>query len=130
MALVLDLLNNAFGHLRVIAVGETLEASEASLAIGVLNSMMARLEANGIALGWSPVANVAETLPVPDQAIEPLGYLLASRLRSRYGVALDPDVVEGANTAMSQLRRDQMRATPLEWDRTGSRYDIVTDSYV
>ena len=130
MAYVIDLLRDAFGHLKVIAPSEALDASDVQTGIAVLNAMMARIEANGTALGWSPVTNPADVLPAPDEALEPLGFILATRLRPKYGLPIDPDVIQGASEGMALLRRDQVRATPIQWERAGTYYDIVSDSYL
>ncbi len=106
MTKVADILRDALGHLREIDANEAVEAEDARDGIRALNLMMRRWEANGLALGWTDVASVTDTLPVPPEAEEAIGYNLALRLRARYGGTLDQDVVQLANDGLAMLRTD------------------------
>jgi hypothetical protein len=109
---------DALGHLRVLDANEAVEAEDARDAIRALNLMMARWEANGLALGWTDVASVTDDLPAPAEAEEAIGYNLALKLRARYNATLDQDTVAHANDGLAALRADvAMRdASRLSYD--------------
>lgn len=129
MATVLDMVGRALRVLRVVDVHDVPEAADVTTAIAALNAMMQRWEANGLALGWSRVTSPDDRLPIPEEAEEAVAYNLAVRLRSEYGIAVDPDVIALATEGLAALRRDRIVASPIEWVRTGTAYDIRTDSY-
>ena len=129
MATVEDVLRDALGHLGVIDAGEAIEADDARDGIYALNNMMRRWEASGIALGWSDVTAVSEEVPLPPEALETVGANLAVRLRSKYQVAIAPDVMQMATDGLALLRRDVRIASPVEYVGCGRDYDTYTDSY-
>lgn len=106
MALVSDILRDALSHLRVADANEALDADHARDAMRALNMMVRRWEADGLSLGWTDVTSVDETLPAPAETEEALGYNLALRLRARFGVTLDPDVIELARQGLAALSAD------------------------
>lgn len=130
MSTVAALVRDALQHLRVLDADEAPEGADMADAIRALNLMMRRWEANGLALGWADVSTPAETLPAPPEAEEAMGYNLAVKLRARYGVSIDPDVIQLATDGLAVLRRDRMVASPLTFDRSGSYYDVYTDSNI
>lgn len=130
MAKVLDIVSRALRLLRVTDVNDVPAPEDMATAIVALNAMLQRWEANGLALGWSRVAEPDDVLPLPEEAEEAVAYNLAVRLRAEYGVSLDPDVAAIAAEGLSLLRRDRIVAAPIEWARHGTDYDIRTDSYV
>ena len=64
------------------------------------------------------------------QALEPIEFNLAVRLRPEYGTTLDPDTLQMARKGLADLQRDQKRATPLERGRGFGFYNTETDSYI
>lgn len=131
MSQVRDIVRDALGHLRVLDANAPVSAIDMRDAIRTLNMMLRRWEANGLALGWSDVAEPTDQLPLPPEAEEAVGYNLALRLRARYGVSLDPDVLSLASAGLSALQRDRMVTAPLTLDRSfplGS-YDIRNDDF-
>ena len=52
------------------------------------------------------------------------------RLRTYYGVSIEPDVIQMANDGLALLRRDVRVASPIEWQRAGTYYDIRSDEYL
>lgn len=130
MTTVQDIVSRALRLLRVLDVNSAPKAVDMQTGIVALNAMMRRWEANGLALGWSTVVNPADTLPLPEEAEEAVAYNLALRLRAEYGTSLDPDVAAMAADGLNLLRRDRVIASPIEYGRCGTHYDITTDSYV
>lgn len=106
MSTVADLVRTALLHLRVTPATQPVKAVDMRDGIAALNAMMTRWEADGIALGWRAVVSASEDVPLPDEAVEAVGYNLALRLRARYGVNLDPDVIAFAREGRDALLRD------------------------
>ncbi len=129
MATTTDIVSRALRILGVLDPHEPAEAQDFTSGLTALNAMVARWEANGIAMGWSAVNDPDDPLPVPVEAEEALAYNLAVRLRSEYGLVLAGDVIELARDGLALLRRDRAIANPLGWDRLTGYYDVYTDSY-
>lgn len=102
--------------LLIQAVDARQPVSSVDMATGIrfLNRYCTRLEANGITLGWSDVANPSETLPLPPEAELAVMYGLALDLAPQWGVVPLPNVVSGALEYGNALRRDQMVANPIQ----------------
>ena len=132
MATVQDIVSRSLRLLRVLDANAAPKAQDMADAIVALNSMMQRWEADGTALGWSPVANPADTLPAPIEAEEAISYSLAVRLRPEYGATLDPDVIGIAQAGRDALYRDVLVAAPLRLAARTPRavhYNIYTDEW-
>ena len=131
MAQVQDIVRDALGHLRVIDANAPVKPIDMRDAIRALNLMVRRWEADGLALGWSDVSEPTDVLPLPPEAEEAVGYNLALRLRARYGVQVDPDIVALASAGLSALQRDRIVEMPLVLDRAFApcSYNIRTDGY-
>lgn len=131
MAQVQDIVRDALGHLRVIDANAPVKPIDMRDAIRALNLMVRRWEADGLALGWSDVSEPTDVLPLPPEAEEAVGYNLALRLRARYGVQIDPDIVALASAGLSALQRDRIVEMPLVLDRAFAPcgYNIWTDGY-
>lgn len=97
-------IESALRKIRVLDMYSTADATQITLGIDALNGMMQTWEANGIAVGWVPVASANDLLPGPLEAQNPIIYNLAIRLRPDYGATLDPDVIELAKEGVSMLR--------------------------
>ena len=106
MAKVADIIRDALSHLRVQNPLQPIKAQDARAGIRALNLMMRRWEANGIALGWSDVVEPTDDLPAPAEAEEAIGYNLAIRLQSRFGVELDREGKDAARRGLEELRAD------------------------
>jgi hypothetical protein len=130
MTQAIDILRDALGHLRVQDADAPVQEVDARDGLRALNMMVRRWEANGLALGWSDVAAPEDALPLPAEAEEAVGYNLALRLASRYGVDVSPDIAVLARDGLSALRRDRMVAAPLSPDAGEyGGYNIRTDGY-
>lgn len=132
MAQVGRMVTRALRLLRVVDATEAPEAEDMQSGIDALNAMMARLEADGLSLGWAPVEGPADELPAPAEAEEAIRFNLAIVLRGEYGLPLDPDIYQRAEEGLAALRRDVLIANPLHL-RTrlpcSGRYNIRTDEY-
>jgi len=92
-----------------LAVGQTPSAAETADSLLALNQMLTRWEANGIRLGFSPMASAGSVIPVPDEALEAITYNLAARLAPEFGY---PTAMETAAMAEEGLRALQRDAIP------------------
>jgi hypothetical protein len=132
MSQVNDIVRDALGHLRVLDANGVVKPLDMRDAIRALNVMMRRIEANGLALGWSDVSEPTDELPLPPEAEEAIGYNLAVRLRAKYGCEIEPDVIQMASAGMEALRRDRLVEMPLTPDRGPmypGRYNTLTDEF-
>lgn len=132
MATVAHIISRALRLLGVVDATEAPEAEDFQTALDALNAMMARWEANGLALGWSSVEGPSDQAPIPTEAQDAVVSNLAMRLGAEYGVALRADVIAMASGGLAELQRDRLVANPIEMRSRlgiGARYNMVTDSY-
>lgn len=99
--------------IQVIDAVQPVKPQDMTTGIQALNAMVRRWEANGLSLGWQPVASPSDPLPLPDEAEEAVAYNLAVRLAPEYGVEVSAVVAVGAGEFLADLRRDQAVATPI-----------------
>lgn len=135
MATVAQITQRALRLLGVLDATENPQAEDSDSVIMALNAMMARWEANGLALGWQPVANPSDVLPTPVEADDAITYNLAVRIAPEYQTQPDAGVIGFAASLSNELKRDRMVAMPLvqcndapEGFRTG-KYITVTDTW-
>lgn len=103
MTQVAVIARDALQLLGVVDANEAPEAEDAATAVRALNLMMRAWEVDGMSMGWQDVADVTEELPAPPEAEEAITYNLALRLRPKYGVTLEPDVIQQANDGLATL---------------------------
>lgn len=131
MSTVLQIVSRALRLLRVVDPGEPLQAEDLETALVALNSMMARMEASGVSIGWTAVSNSAEPLPAPPECEEWIAAGLALRLAPEYAKTLDQATVEMYKTGLAATRRDILTASPLVLDSTlpvaTARWNIYND---
>ncbi len=127
----LKIIARALRIIRVLDADEAPESRAAEDALEVLNQMLIRWEADGISLGWSPLNEVSDELPLPQEALEAVAYNLASQLAIEYGVATDGKVESMASAGYKALLRDVFAATDFTL-KIGSGYsmwDIYSDGF-
>lgn len=108
-----DLVKRALRLIQVINPTQQVSAADMQTGIEVLNGMVTRLEADGISLGWQNVTAPDDELPLPEEALTPISFLLAIEISPEYGVEPMTVVAVKASDAMNTLLRDQMVATPI-----------------
>ncbi|MFQ6309920.1 packaged DNA stabilization gp4 family protein [Lysobacter capsici] len=106
MAAVADTIRDALSHLRVQDPRQPLKAEHARDGIRALNQMMTRWEADHLSLGWQEVSSPDDEMPVPPEALEAISYNLVLKLRPRFGVVIDGDVIQQATDGLAALRAD------------------------
>lgn len=134
MALVSQVVNRALRLLQVIDANQATPARDSQTAMEALNGMVTRWEANGLALGWSNVSAVDDTLPLPDEALEAVTFNLAVRLAAEYPLPQAmPGIADLAKSLLAELRRDRLTSAPitlasdLPRAESGGGWDIVND---
>lgn len=100
--------------IQVIDPLQSVKAQDMETAIDALNALMARIEADGTALGWSPVTNPSDDLPLPQEATQAIAANLSIVLAPEYGVTPLPTVQAMALSGMENLLRDVAVATPIQ----------------
>lgn len=100
--------------IQVIDPLQSVKAQDMETGIFALNAMMARIEADGTALGWSTVVNPSDDLPLPVEAEQAIAANLAIVLGPEYGVTPLPTVQAMALQGMEALMRDVAVATPIQ----------------
>lgn len=114
MTTVADFIKDTLGLLQVVDVKQPVKDADMQTGIRFLNRICTRIEANLVSVGWSPVDNPSDTLPLPPEAELGVMYVLAMTLAPQWGVTPLPEVRAGAEIFMNDLRRDQAVASPIQ----------------
>jgi hypothetical protein len=114
MTAVSDFIKDALGLIQAVSVNQPIKAQDMATGIRTLNRLMARSEANSIAVGWAAVSSPSEDLPLPAEAEMPVLYALAVALAPHWGIAPSREVMDGAYAFGADLSRDQAVATPVQ----------------
>ncbi len=122
MATVASIVSRSLRLIGVLDAAETPAAIDIQTGIEVLNAMCVRIEADGIAMAWTPVALPSDVLPAPVEAEEPLAYLLAVRLAHDFRAQISPEVSVGAEEGLGKLQADMASrdAARVEYDLPAS----------
>jgi hypothetical protein len=128
-------IQRALRLLGVIDPNEPVEPEDMQNGLLALNAMLRRWEANGLAVGYTPISTGSATLTVPDEALEVIDYQLAIRLAPEYDTEPSPTVAATATQLLAELKRDRMVEMPMTQTldtphgfRTG-KYDTLTDTW-
>lgn len=111
MTQALQIIRDALGHLGVQDANAAVKPIDARDGLHALNLMMRGWEAEGLALGWQDMTEATAQMPTPPEADEAIGYNLALRLRARFRVSIDPDVVALATDGKAMLSARQQGNT-------------------
>lgn len=98
-------------------------------ALEALNDMMSGFEAEGIALGWTPMAAVANTVTTPDWALEGIKANLLKRIAPQYGLPVPAVIAELARLGLERMRANGLQPPEAEMDHLPQRtliYNIKT----
>lgn len=90
MALALQSIKRAYRLLTVIDPDEDLTATQSAIGVEVLNDMLNQWQADGLAIGFTPLVSITDTLTVPADTLEAIAQNLACKLAPEFGVAI-PD---------------------------------------
>lgn len=134
MASVGSTVARALRLITVIDAQEDVNDKDFKTAVEALNALMVRIEADGLALGWYPVSNPSEELPVPPEAEMAVAYMLAVVVAPEYGKEASPTVAVMANDGLRALQRDRAVAEPITQQAVvpttySGYYNIYSDDY-
>jgi hypothetical protein len=104
-----EAINRALRIVGVLAMGQTPSADKTANALEALNAMLARWEANGIALGFAALAEAGDDLRVPTEAQEAVVFNLAKTIAPEFGRSLSPEALEKATSGYQALSNDAIR---------------------
>lgn len=113
MATVGRIVKRVLGKLNVIDAREDVEASDSELVIDSLNDMMYRWEANGLANGWTEVANPSDIMPCPKEVELAIIYNLAIEVAADFNAEPSAAVVNRADMYMRTMQADRYNESPL-----------------
>lgn len=114
MKTVGKMVRRALRLLQVIDPLQSVKDADMETGIDALNDMMAAIESDGTAVGWSPVENPSDDLPIPDEEFQGLAANLAIVLSPEYGVTPLPTVQAMALVGMEGLLRRVAVANPIQ----------------
>jgi len=125
--------------LRLIGVQSPVQSTKPQdfdTCIEALNSMMARWEADGVSVGWSPVDNPSDELPVAIEVEKAVIYNLCMDVAPEFGVTPSQLVALNASMGLAAVYRDVLNANPIINESTGpeprngySGYNVYSDGY-
>jgi hypothetical protein len=104
MATVAQVINAALKKIIVAGSEAPLEADEYQDAIFALNNLVTDWDANGIALGYTVVSNLSDTVTVPTGALRGLIANLAIACAPEYDGVVSPELIEEARSGMNTIR--------------------------
>jgi hypothetical protein len=115
-----DIIKDALSEITVLGAEAPVEAADAQAGIRYLNRMMAALDADGIALGYTKVSSLGNNVTIPDGAYEPVVAMLAARLWRQFAddAPIPNDLVLRAMQGKSTLRALSVTVGPTEYPST------------
>lgn len=135
-----EFITDALIELGRLGEGQTASAYQGKTGLNALNSMMEELKANDMDFHWheAKLANIGETVPVPEWAREGLISMLAVKLSPKMRAPVTREVRDkaiagkktiGARLINQQLTNADMSHMPRGTGHLqGQAYDITTDS--
>ena len=100
-----DIIIDALGELVVQAAVADLQPDEVQLAIRYMNRFMFQLDANGIALGYTEVNSVSDTVTIAAGAMMGLVKNLAILLAPQFDAVVTPELARDASNGLKTMRR-------------------------
>lgn len=104
MATVQQIANAALKKIIVAGAEAPIEADEGEDFIFLLNAFMADLDANGIALGYTTVSNMSDSVTIPTGALLGVIANMAVQCAPEYDGVVSPETVQQALDGMKTLR--------------------------
>jgi len=106
------MVNGAFRKLGINPSDSAIEGQEMLAGIETMNDMLSEWEASGIVLGFSPIADSADTVRVPRSTENAIKANLAGRMASDYSKQLSPALVAEISASTDNMLR--IISKPLE----------------
>lgn len=104
---VIDLITDVLRDINVIDANEAPSAEQGMLALHKLNEMLADAQADGIRLGWYPIADadISADAPLADEDIRGVQFCLALELCPSFGMEPLQQLRENAADAYAKLAK-------------------------
>ena len=112
-----DLITQALRSLSVLEVSEVASGNEALTALDTLNQMLHSFIHDSIDMEHI-TGGLQDTVPLPEDQIGPVRYLLAVSLAPEYGVQPSPMLANLAANGYKQLQRQYIDPDDLEMPET------------
>jgi hypothetical protein len=110
-----EVITAALGQTLTRAGDIPLEANETAQGIFQLNNMMASWS---LALGYTKVTSMSDTITTPDYAIDAMVQNLAIRIAPSFGGMVDADLRENARQSKKDMLRQAVRIGPAKMPST------------
>ena len=121
MATAAQVIKASLQEILVQASEAPLESDEYQDSIFILNTMMQALDADGIKLGWTDIATLADELTVPIGALMGIISVLAVRLAPTWGANVPPELIDKAKAGLETMRKLGVIQTDMQFPSTLSR---------
>ena len=99
----------------VRSVEAPLEADELQDTIFAMNNYMTALEADGVDLGYTVVADLSDTITVADGALQGLIANVAIDVAPQFGATVSPALMLKAKNGMSAMRKLGITITTMSY---------------
>jgi len=103
MTTAAEIIGDALQELVVQAAEAPIEASEAAYAIRAMNRFMFKLDADGVALGYTVVSGLADLITIPPGAEQGLVMNLALIISGQFGTVPSADTRVAAKQGMETM---------------------------
>ena len=102
---VIEMLSDSLRLINVIRTNQSPTAEMGVSGMRSLNELMADWAADGIRLGWHPVASQSEDLPLREEDLRAVKFNLACELAGGYGLDPPAAVLEVAKLTYARLAK-------------------------
>lgn len=129
MAKVGDIVKSALVKAGICDAREAPEAEDMQQVLNILNAMLMRWEADGLAIGWNSTRNTEDEMPTSPEAELAIIDNLAVKIITAYRMALTGELKQEADEGKNALYGDMVVQSPYRYRRYGHHYNILTDTY-
>lgn len=112
---VLNLIKRTMRTLGILQTQEEPDAAEAQDVLNILNSMLKAWELEGIKLSHADMV-LTDTVPYPDNHIDPIVYNLAVMIAPEFEVNTRGDVIQMAANGYRNLQNYYLQPTEMALD--------------
>lgn len=118
MATVSQVVSSGLKSIIVLGSEASLESDDAQDFIFAMNSFMADLDAKGVKLGWTDVANLGDTITIPTGALRGLIANVAIEVAPDYGGVVSPALQMRAISGLKSMYQLGVKVIPSAYSST------------
>ena len=131
MATAADIIRGALRKIQTLGSESPIEPDEITDGLEDLNDWASALEASKLQLGFSPVANPADTVNIPSQCVGMYKNNLAMYIAGEYGAPITQTLAQAARDSMNQALISFAPVIEVEFPDTlpigsGNECDLIT----